>query len=277
VNVVKVNPRQGLLDLLANGDPLLQYRFTDHLITNSRFSFVHNEQGNSKSKWKPFLKFDAEISGLALYPVMKAINANPDSLGTYHIAGIPFSHYYRFFVDTRVYRDLGDHQQLVMRMAYGAGFPQKNYATLPLEKSFYGGGANGIRAWEARSLGPGSLNVPADQQFAQFGEIQVEYNIELRFKLTKTLAGALFADGGNIWLLPGSESDEPAKFRFSQFFNDLAFGPGFGIRYDLSFFIVRLDWGFKVRDPAKPYGERWWQPGSGVVPSNLNFGIGYPF
>lgn len=277
VNVVKVNPRQGLLNLLSNGDPLLQYRFTDHLITNSRFSFVHNEQGNSRSKWKPFMKFDAEISGLAVYPFMKAINAKPDSLGTYHIAGIPFSHYYRFFIDTRVYRDLGDHQQLVMRMAYGAGFPQKNYATLPLEKSFYGGGANGIRAWEARSLGPGSLNVPADQQFAQFGEIQVEYNIELRFKLTKTLAGALFADGGNIWLLQGSESDEAAKFRFKQFFNDLAFGPGFGIRYDLSFFIVRLDWGFKVRDPAKPYGERWWQPGSGAIPSNLNFGIGYPF
>ncbi len=277
INVVKVNPRQGLIDLLANGDPLLQYRFTDHLINDCRFSFLHNQQGNSKGKWKPYLKFDAEISGLAVYPFMKAIGATPDTFGSYKIAGIPFSHYFRFFIDTRVYREIGDHQQLVIRMAYGAGFPQKNFRTLPLEKSFYGGGANGIRAWEARSLGPGSFNVPADQQFAQFGEIQAEYNIELRFKLTKSLAGAIFADGGNIWLLPGTDADDAAKFVFKRFFNDLAFGPGFGIRYDLSFFIVRLDWGFKVRDPAKPYGARWWQPGSGAIPSNLNFGIGYPF
>lgn len=282
LNVVKVNPRQGLIDLLANGDPLLQYRFTDHLITDSRITFIHNEQGNYRKdkdnkNWRPFIKFDAEISGLALYPFMKAINANPESNGTYKIAGIPFSHYFRFFLDTRVYRDLGDHQQLVIRMAYGAGFPQKNFGTLPLEKSFYGGGANGIRAWEARTLGPGSSNVPADQQFAQFGEIQAEYNIELRIKITKSLFGAVFADGGNIWLLPGTDSDEEAKFRFKNFFNDLAFGPGVGIRYDLSFFIVRLDWGFKVRDPAKAFGERWWQPGSGTIPSNLNFGIGYPF
>ncbi|HTF03561.1 MAG TPA: BamA/TamA family outer membrane protein, partial [Bacteroidia bacterium] len=262
LNVVKVNPRQGLIDLLANGDPLLQYRFTDHLINDLRLTFLHNETGNKKNKWRPYLKCDAEISGLAVYPFMKAIGATPDTFGSYRIAGIPFSHYVRFYADGRIYRDLGDHQQLVIRMAYGVGFPQKNFRTLPLEKSFYGGGANGIRAWEARSLGPGSYNVPADQQFAQFGEVQAEYNIELRFKISKTLSGALFADGGNIWLLPSADAPEEAKFNFGRFINDLAFGPGFGIRYDLSFFIVRLDWGFKVRDPAKPYGERWWQPGS---------------
>lgn len=281
LNVVKVNPRQGLLDLLAHGDVLLQYRFTDHLINDMRFSFLHNESANNKKtaarQWKPYLKMDAEISGFAPYLFMQAIRAEKDDLGSYRVAGIPFSHYVRLFVDGRLYRDFGDHQMLVMRLAIGSGFPQKNFKTLPLEKSFFGGGANGIRAWEARSLGPGSLNVPADQQFAQFGEVQIEYNIELRFRLTKSLFGALFADGGNIWLLPSAEADDAAKFGFNDFYLDFAFGPGFGLRYDLSFFIIRLDWGFKLRDPSKVYGDRWWQFGDGAIPSNLNFGIGYPF
>lgn len=281
LNVVKVNPRQGLLDLLANGDVLLQYRFTDHLINDMRFSFVHNETNNNQKtearRWKPFFKFDAEISGFGTYALMQAFGAEKDALGSYRIGGIPFSHYIRLYGDGRLYRDFGDYQMIVMRLAIGAGFPQKNFRTLPLEKSFFGGGANGIRAWEARSLGPGSLNVPADQQFAQFGEVQIEYNIELRFRITKSLFGALFADGGNIWLLPSAAADEEAEFSFNDFYNDFAFGPGFGIRYDLNFFIVRLDWGFKLRDPSKESGQRWWQPGSGPVPSNLNFGIGYPF
>lgn len=282
LNVVGVNPREGLENLLANGDVLLRYRFTDHLINDLRFSFIHNQQSNNKKteqhKWKPYLKVDAEMSGVGTYQFMNMIGAQKDTFGSYRIAGIPFSHYYRFFVDGRLYKDIGDHQMIVTRLAIGAGFPQDNFRTLPLEKSFYGGGANGIRAWEARSLGPGSLNVGADEQFAQFGEVQIEYNVELRFRISKSLFGALFADGGNIWLLPNTQdAEEAAKFKFGTFYKDFSFGPGFGLRYDLSFFIVRLDLAFKMRDPAKPYGNRWWEFGDGPMPGNLNFGIGYPF
>lgn len=281
LNVVGVNPRAGLETLLNNGDILLRYRFTDHLINDFRFSLIHNQQGNNKKtekhQWKPYLKFDAEMSGVGTYQLMEMLGAEKDALGSYRIAGIPFSHYFRFFADGRLYKNIGDHQMVVTRLAIGTGFPLTNFRTLPLEKSFYGGGANGIRAWEARSLGPGSQNVGADVQYAQFGEVQIEYNVELRFRISKSLFGALFADGGNIWLQPNAETVEEAKFRFNSFYKDLAFGPGFGVRYDLSFFIIRLDWGFKMRDPSKPYGDRWWRFGDGPMPSNLNFGIGYPF
>ena len=273
-NVVKVNPREGLQDLLQNGDPLLLYRFTDHLIHDSRFSYVWNTQGKSK-RHVNYLKTDFEMAGNLLYLGYKMADADTDDNGSYRLGGIPFAQYVRLYVDYHHHFKLGDYQVLVIRLGQGLGLPLTNFPTLPLEKSFYGGGANGIRAWEARSLGPGSYVIPPDQKYAQFGDVQIEYNIELRFRITKTLNGAVFADGGNVWLLKKDDQREGANFS-KEFYNDLAFGPGLGLRYDLGFFIVRLDWAFKLRDPSKLYGDRWYV-GQRKLSSNLNFAIGYPF
>jgi hypothetical protein len=277
INVVKVLPKQGLLDLLQNPDPLLHYRFTDHLIQDFRITYLLNKKIDQKGDIF-FLKIDGETSGLILRKAFELSNAQRDANGSYEIAGIPFSQYVRFFFDSRINKPIGDRQNFVARAAFGIGFPMKNFPTLPLEKSFYGGGANGIRAWEARTLGPGSYVVPSDQKYAQFGDIQLEYNLELRFKITKTLNGAAFVDGGNIWIMKADPTRPNADFSFQdlRFLNDLAFGPGLGLRYDLSFFIVRLDWGFKVRDPSFPVGDRWYV-GQRKLGSSVNFGIGYPF
>lgn len=282
VNLVKVSPREGLIDLLQNGDPLLLYRFTDHLITDSRITFTYNDQETDpklqmKQRRINDLRISLEQSGNLMYGFFTNSKFDTAVGGSYVIGGIPFAHYVRFSADYRWHLRIGSYEELVMRGVVGTGFALKNYPTLPLEKSFYGGGANDIRAWEARSLGPGSYEVPADQKYAQFGDVQVEYNIELRFRITKTLAGALFADGGNIWLLKDDTTRSGENFRFENFYNDLAFGPGIGLRYDLSFFVVRLDWAFQVRDPSYPSGERWYIPGERRLASNLNFGIGYPF
>jgi len=278
LNIVKVKPKAGLLELLQNPDPLLQYRFTDHLIQNLRITYILNKQKNNNGDIL-FLKIDGESSGLLLREFFELSKINPDANGSYEIAKIPFSHYIRLFADGRFNKAIGAYQRLVGRSALGIGLPLSNYPTLPLEKSFYSGGANGIRAWEARTLGPGSYIIPSDQKYAQFGDIQLEYNLELRFRITKTLNGAAFIDGGNIWVLKKDSSRPNADFSFKKmnFLNDLAFGPGLGLRYDLSFFIVRLDWAFKLRDPSYPIGERWYNPSQRKLSSNLNFGIGYPF
>ena len=278
LNIVKVKPKAGLLELLQNPDPLLQYRFTDHLIQNLRITYILNKQKNNNGDIL-FLKIDGESSGLLLREFFELSKINPDANGSYEIAKIPFSHYIRLFADGRFNKAIGAYQRLVGRSALGIGLPLSNYPTLPLEKSFYSGGANGIRAWEARTLGPGSYIIPSDQKYAQFGDIQLEYNLELRFRITKTLNGAAFIDGGNIWILKKDSSRPNADFSFKKmnFLNDLAFGPGLGLRYDLSFFIVRLDWAIKLRDPSYPIGERWYNPSQRKLSSNLNFGIGYPF
>lgn len=277
LNVVKVTPREGLIQLLQNGDPLLQYRFSDHLINDFRLTYVLNTQTpDPKQRHVFYWKSDFEVSGFVPYGIFKMVAPNDTVNGSYRIAGIPFSQYIRLYNDFHYHLHIGSHEELVARLALGLGVPMLNYPTLPLEKSFYGGGANGIRAWEARTLGPGSYIVPADQKYAQFGDVQIEYNVELRFRITKSLNGALFADGGNIWLLRKDDARPGANIN-TKFYNDLAFGPGVGLRYDLSFFIVRLDWAFKFRDPSYPYGERWYIPGQRKLSSNLNFGINYPF
>jgi hypothetical protein len=276
-NVVRVTPKAGLAEFLnTNNDPVLRYRFTDHFINESRISYTLNTQNPQKSKDVHYLKADAGISGNIMRFFYERSSAQPDANGSYRVFGIPFSQYVRVAATYIYSRRFGDHQQLVLRVAQGVGLPLDNFPAMPLEKSFFAGGANGIRAWEARSLGPGSYPVPPDERFAQFGDVQAEYNIELRFRITNTLKGAVFADGGNIWLLRPDSARPNGNFEFSRFINDLAFGPGFGLRYDLSFFIVRLDLAFKMRDPSLPYGERWWI-GQRPLGSNLNFGIGYPF
>ncbi|MCX6311324.1 MAG: BamA/TamA family outer membrane protein [Bacteroidetes bacterium] len=277
LNVVKVTPKAGLLELLQNPDPLLHYRFTDHLIRDFRITYLYSKE--TKRHDILYFKIDGETSGLLLRPLFELSKATPNANGSYEIAGIPFAHYVRLLLEGKINKSIGDHQRLVGRGLIGYGYALSNFPTLPLEKSFYAGGANGIRAWEARTLGPGSYIIPNDQKYAQFGDIQLEYNLELRFRITKTLNGAAFIDGGNVWTLKADPSRVNADFSFKQlrFINDLAFGPGLGLRYDLSFFIVRLDWAFKLRDPSMAVGERWYVPGQRKLGSNLNFGIGYPF
>ncbi|MFN3874510.1 MAG: BamA/TamA family outer membrane protein, partial [Flavobacteriales bacterium] len=161
----------------------------------------------------------------------------------------------------------------------------------PFESSFYVGGANGLRAWRARSLGPGSYSAPL-VAFDRIGEMRLEANAEYRFKLIGFLEGALFADLGNIWNLRENDR-QPGAAISSRFLSELAVGTGAGARLNFDFFIVRFDLGLQTKDPALPPGERWiLQPkdkheailaellGTGYryrPEVNFNLGIGYPF
>jgi len=297
INLVDAVLSQTLFQqLVENRDLLMLYRFTDHLTNAGRFSYELNTDPNARlndlgSQYKSgkdkdrnvfYLKVDLENSGGLLYAIYKRSDAQPDANGSYRIAGIPFSHYARFAVDARFYRNFGlkPGKQVVFRLAGGAGFPKTNFRTLPLEKSFFGGGANGMRAWESRSLGPGSYNVPVELKYVQFGDIHIEHNSELRFRITKTLNGALFYDVGNVWLIDEDTTRPGGQFvsKDFQFVKDLAVGAGVGLRFDLSFFILRLDAAVPLRDPAFTEGNRWLLSNDGALRrTNFNFGIGYPF
>jgi len=146
---------------------------------------------------------------------------------------------------------------------------------MPYVEQFYSGGSNSIRAFIARSVGPGSLPPPEESDIIdQTGDIRLEGNMEFRFRITKIVHGALFIDAGNVWLLNPDKLRPGAEFQFDTFVSQLAIGSGVGIRFDFDFFVLRTDFGFPVRTPYQVNGTNWLRKTNEMV---FNFAIGYPF
>jgi outer membrane protein assembly factor BamA len=122
---------------------------------------------------------------------------------------------------------------------------------LPFEKKYFTGGANGIRAWQVRSLGPGNYKADVGSYPNQSSDIKIESNLEYRFKLLLMMEGAIFLDAGNIWAINSKEDGrDGAIFKINEFYKQIAVGTGFGMRFDFNYFLFRLDLGFKLRDPS---------------------------
>lgn len=200
--------------------------------------------------------------------------------------GVAFSQFVKVEADLRHYLKLGENSQLASRLIAGVGFAYGNSTEMPYIKQFFIGGTNSIRAFRARSIGPGSFDVRTlDTEFLpdQSGDAKLEFNTEYRAKIYSVVHGALFLDAGNIWLLHEDINRPGAKFT-SKFMDDLAVGTGAGLRVDLSFLVLRLDLAFPLRVPYLPSGEKWvankiafgnpdWRRDNLV----LNIAIGYPF
>jgi len=168
---------------------------------------------------------------------------------------------------------------VVGRTFIGIGVPYGNFDDLPFEKKYFTGGANGIRAWQVRSLGPGSYKVPSNIYPNQSSDIKLEANLEYRFILFWLMEGALFMDAGNIWAINSLDNREGAVFKINEFYKQIAVGSGVGLRFNFTYFLFRLDLGVKMRDPSLPAGKRF-IPGNYRLSSdqfNLSFAIGYPF
>jgi outer membrane protein assembly factor BamA len=146
---------------------------------------------------------------------------------------------------------------------------------MPFERSFYAGGANGMRGWQFRELGPGSYNGSDDVE--RIGDIQLEGNFEYRFPIYSFVKGALFTDVGNIWTISESNYLPGGKFDINNFYKELAMDAGLGLRFDFSFFIFRADFALPLRDPARSDGDRWMIHKLQLSDTRFNFGIGYPF
>ncbi|AYO58827.1 hypothetical protein CO230_01730 [Chryseobacterium sp. 6424] len=202
------------------------------------------------------------------------------------IFSVPFSQYAKMEHDFRFYRKVGDKSMIATRAIAGVGYPYGNSTTIPYVKQFYVGGSNSIRAFRARTLGPGSYN-PTSQNssffFDQSGDIKLELNAEYRANLYKFLNAAIFADAGNVWLV--NEDPERPGGKFSKdFMKEIAVGAGVGLRLDFSILILRLDLAMPLRVPYGAEEDRWtfdridfgnssWRKDNLI----LNIAIGYPF
>ncbi|MEO6883111.1 MAG: BamA/TamA family outer membrane protein [Bacteroidia bacterium] len=265
--------------LLQTKDLLLINSYTNHMVTDSRYTFQYNDQDiNRKSHNFVFFIGNLESSGNILRAFDDFTNAVKNSEGSYQILNLPYSQYLRADVDFRYYRILTPHSKLVFRTVGGMGYALSNLDALPFEKAFYAGGSNDIRAWRARTLGPGAYSATGET-FDQVGDILMEGNMEYRFNIFRMLNAAAFMDAGNIWLRKPDPNRPGGEFNVNTFAGQIAIGAGLGLRVDFSFFIIRLDAAVPLKDPSYPINQRWQFGNHPLALSkiNLNFGIGYPF
>jgi outer membrane protein assembly factor BamA len=202
--------------------------------------------------------------------------------------GIPYSQYIRTELEFRHYLRINKRNILASRILGGIGYAYGNSELLPFVKAFFAGGTNDIRAFRARSLGPGTFYAGNASTSTvalpdQPGDIKMEMNTELRTKLFSFLYGAFFVDAGNIWTMKADSSRPGSQFS-SNFIKEMAVGTGLGLRIDVSYFVVRFDFSIPIRKPFLPDGKRWvfhdidfgsaeWRKQNLV----FNLAIGYPF
>ncbi|MDR2910607.1 MAG: BamA/TamA family outer membrane protein [Bacteroidales bacterium] len=269
-------------------DLYIKSSFTDHFIMAMNYSFVYNTQTSNMNKNYTYLRFNIESAGNTLNVISKILNQSKiqpvDTLvsepaGYYRFFNTRYAQYIKSDIEFRHGYEIDRYNSLVMRAFLGIGLPYGNFDVLPFEKKYFTGGANGIRAWQIRSLGPGTYKAQPGMYPNQSSDIKLEANFEYRFKLISILEGALFLDAGNIWAINGKDNRPGAQFEIDKFYKQIALGTGAGFRFDFSYFIFRLDLGVKLREPANSFNEGW-IIGTRSYEShdfNFSFAIGYPF
>lgn len=262
---------------IPDANPFILSRFRDHFILGTKHTFIQNTQELGATGNFHYLRTNLELAGNLMNIAAQAIDLPRDENNSYTIFNIPFSQYIKGDADFRYYRVFDPRQSLVFRIMGGVGVPYGNVSVLPFIKSYYGGGANGLRAWKIYSLGPGSYQGTDQSRFDRYGDIKLEANMEYRFRFYRFWHGAFFVDAGNVWFLRQNEQFPGGEFRIPGFLNEIALGGGAGIRMDFDFFILRIDAGVPLKDPAKIASEQWIDSWPRLRQFNWNLGIGYPF
>lgn len=265
-----------------SGNPFLRDAYQNHFDVGSGLVAYYTTSSSLVPKETyEYLRLQLDASGNVLSLFNKAMRR--DDYGSRLIWNTPYSQYIRSELTLGKTFVFGrnDRQALATRIMGGVGYAYGNSSALPFEKQFYSGGANSMRGWQARALGPG--HAKTDTTFvipSQTGDVKLEANLEYRFPLFWKLCGAVFADVGNIWTLKETDGDDGSHTHFDlkNLAASLAADWGIGLRVDLNFLILRLDMGMKVYDPSLDTA-RWRSPSQWLKKDgySLHFGVGYPF
>ncbi|MGQ1946792.1 translocation and assembly module lipoprotein TamL [Geofilum sp. OHC36d9] len=257
----------------------LKYTYEDHLILNLNYTYLYNQQQIGR-RFNPFwyFRYTFESAGNAL-DIFRPFWEKSSSGDYSTILGIRYAQYVKTDFDLRYHQPINRVTSLTYRLFVGVGLPYGNLDVLPFEKRYFSGGANSIRAWPVRGLGPGTYKETTSAFYNQSADIKLEMNAEYRFPLFWLLEGAFFLDVGNIWSIRSSSSLDGGLFEWDKFYKQLAIGTGFGTRFDFNYFIFRIDTGLKLHDPAAVDGEQWIPVSRRFTWDDVafNFAIGYPF
>jgi outer membrane protein assembly factor BamA len=276
-------------ELLAQS-PSLRNSFSEQLILGMNHTITWNIKMKNDNRNQLFVRVNNEIAGNFLNGISALSNLRNAQERPYKFMGINYAQFYKVEGDFRHYFDINTLNRLANRFFLGIGTPYGNSKILPYVKQYFSGGSVSVRGWAVRTLGPGSFNYEKSPEYNntqypdQTGDIKLEANTEIRFNMIKFIKGAVFVDAGNIWLARQDTTRPGANFSFKRFYKEIALATGFGIRTDLSYFVLRFDIGIKLYDPTQDAGERW-------VARKINFhdekwlrkfytfnlALGYPF
>ena len=249
-------------------------RLTENdFILATSYSFSTTTKTDLKDNTFFLFRTKIESAGSLLSLVSKTANLPKNQNGNYEIFNLEYSEYVKTEFDYIKYWDLSKEKVIAFRSFFGIAIPYGNSNNIPFSRSYFAGGSNDNRAWQPYRLGPGSTGAVNDYNEAN---LKIALSAEFRFKILGSVKGALFADAGNIWNVFDNITDKKATFDGIQDLKELALGTGFGLRYDLSFFVVRFDLGFKTFNPANDKGKQWFYDYD-FAHSVFNFGINYPF
>ncbi len=258
--------------------------FTSYFLDNITYYYQSKIRNNSQHAFIG----NFNISGFEAFAINRLYNSISNSKDTFSLGEFEFSNFIKPEFDYRYYYTFSEKSKLATRVAFGIAIPYGNSTSIPYIKQFYVGGPQSLRAWNIRELGPGSNNlsntIKDRPAYFASGDIKLEGSVEYRFDIFWRLEGALFLDAGNIWLLPKPSEDNEAGNFDSRFYEDLAIGTGLGIRLDLSYFLFRVDIGFKLRNPYETNGSHWIYNEKNQISvkhlfenSTLHLALDYPF
>ena len=262
--------------------PTLKQAIAPQFILGATYSYTYNPLSAQTVQTGWYFNGNADIAGNAA-----GLLIGKGSSGKKQVFGYDFAQYLRADADLRRYIQTGKHSVWVSRLMAGFGFPYGNSSALPFIKQYFAGGNNSVRAFRSMAIGPGTVSPPGlgSSSFYpnQTGDIKLEANTELRAKLFSIVRGAIFIDAGNTWLYNRDTAQPGGEFNHN-FLQQLAVGGGVGLRFDVSFLVLRFDLAMPLRVPYLPAGQRWvinkidfsssqWRRNNLV----LNLAIGYPF
>ncbi len=270
------------LDSISNRNSILKYNYENLLITKLGYSFSYNSAAG-KNGFQPMvfsLRTNVESSGNVLTAANSLLSTKKNADGQYTFVDIAYAQYLKGDLDLTAHMNIDNRNSVVLHLGIGVAYPYGNSTILPFEKRYFSGGANSMRGWTVRGLGPGSFkNNNRDIDFInQSGDMKLDVNLEYRSHLFWKLHSAIFIDAGNIWTIRNYKEQPGGQFDVKTFYQDIAFSYGLGLRFELDFFVFRLDCGMKAVNPAYSGKDKYplFNPDFSRDFA-LHFAVGYPF
>jgi hypothetical protein len=272
------------LYMSEEANPILRYSYDEQLIVRTSYNLTYTNYNRISRRAMPKFPFrirsGLEVAGWLPHLVTGLGGGEQNSSGFYEFFKIPYAEYVKGDIDFSPFYPIDDKRTVAAHLAVGVAYPYGNSTILPFEKRYFGGGANSVRGWSTRTLGPGSYN--NDSTLSDFGrrvgDVKLDFSVEYRRKLNRLIELAGFVDAGNIWTIREYSEQPGGLFEWNNFYKELAVAYGLGVRFDLNFLLIRVDGGMKAHNPALAKGSRWT-----IFKPNFSrdfafhFAIGYPF